>query len=35
MRRALAFLAGFVTGLVAAYYGAWFAVYRYLTRGAK
>jgi len=31
----LSFLAGFVSGLVAAYYGAWLILYRYLTRGAK
>lgn len=35
MKRAALFLAGVLTGLVAAYYGAWFAVYRHFFRGAR
>jgi len=35
MRRLGWFLAGVITGLVAAYYGAWVLLYRHLTRGVR
>lgn len=35
MRRCALFAAGVFTGWLTAYYGAWLAAYRYLTKGTR
>ncbi len=35
MRRAALFLSGVVAGLIAAFYGAWFALYWHLTHSRR